>query len=106
MKLNDTAIQEGTTRKNLWGVMKSLLKVWTGSWSDRKLSTGKGRQEVTGADKMSESRNFSGRRLDSWKEIAEYLGRDVRTAMRWGKADGLPIRHIAGAKGRAVFSYT
>jgi len=33
--------------------------------------------------------------LDSWKEIAVYLGREVRTAQRWEKREGLPIhRHI------------
>ena len=34
-------------------------------------------------------------RLDSWKEIAVYLGREVRTAQRWEKGEGMPIhRHI------------
>ncbi len=33
-------------------------------------------------------------RLDSWKEIAAYLGRDVRTVQRWEKDEGLPVhRH-------------
>jgi Tol biopolymer transport system component len=33
-------------------------------------------------------------RLDSWKEIASYLGRDVTTAQRWEKREGMPIhRH-------------
>jgi TolB-like protein/Flp pilus assembly protein TadD len=33
-------------------------------------------------------------RLDSWKEIAAYLRRDVRTVQRWEKKEGLPIyRH-------------
>ena len=32
--------------------------------------------------------------LDSWKEIAAYLGRDVRTVQRWEKKEGLPVhRH-------------
>jgi TolB-like protein/Flp pilus assembly protein TadD len=38
-------------------------------------------------------------RLDSWKEIAEYLGRDVRTVIRWEKERGLPIHRVPGAKG-------
>lgn len=46
-----------------------------------------------------------GTRLDSWKAIAEYLGRDVRTAMRWSKTKGLPVRRVAG-KGRSVFAFT
>jgi TolB-like protein/tetratricopeptide (TPR) repeat protein len=33
-------------------------------------------------------------RLDSWKEIAAYLRRDVRTVQRWEKKEGLPVhRH-------------
>ncbi len=33
-------------------------------------------------------------RLDSWKEIASFLRRDVRTVQRWEKKEGLPVhRH-------------
>jgi hypothetical protein len=33
--------------------------------------------------------------LDSWKEIAAYLNRNVRTVQRWEKREGLPIhRHV------------
>jgi hypothetical protein len=36
-----------------------------------------------------------GNRLDSWKEIASYLDREVRTVQRWEKRESLPIhRHI------------
>lgn len=36
-----------------------------------------------------------GRRLDSWKSIAGYLQRDVRTVQRWEKLEGLPVhRHL------------
>jgi tetratricopeptide (TPR) repeat protein len=31
-------------------------------------------------------------RLDSWKEIAAYMKRDVRTVRRWEKSEGLPVR--------------
>lgn len=43
------------------------------------------------------------RRFDSWKEIADYLGRDVRTAIRW-ESQGLPVHRIPGGKGRSVFA--
>src|SRR6202034_508334 len=34
-------------------------------------------------------------RLDSWKEIAEYLNRDVTTVQRWEKREGMPVhRHL------------
>lgn len=39
-------------------------------------------------------------RLQGWKEIANFLGRDERTAKRWEKQRGLPVRRIPGA-GRA-----
>jgi hypothetical protein len=44
-------------------------------------------------------------RLDSWKAIAEYLGRDVRTVMRWAKTGGLPVHRIGQGRRRAVFAY-
>ena len=44
-------------------------------------------------------------RLDSWKAIAEYLGRDVSTARRWEKTAGLPVRRLPGSNGRSVFAY-
>jgi hypothetical protein len=43
-------------------------------------------------------------RLDSWKSIAAYLNRDIRTVRRW-EALGLPIRRVAGGRGRSVFAY-
>jgi len=39
--------------------------------------------------------NSSEDRLDSWKEIAVYLGRDVTTVQRWEKREGMPVhRHV------------
>ena len=34
-------------------------------------------------------------RLDSWKEIAAYMRRDVTTVQRWEKREGMPVhRHV------------
>lgn len=34
-------------------------------------------------------------RLDSWKEIAAHLSRDVTTVQRWEKKEGMPVhRHL------------
>ncbi len=44
-------------------------------------------------------------KLASWKEIAGYLGRDVRTVLRREKERGLPVRWIPGGKKRRVFAY-
>src|SRR5215831_21037118 len=39
-------------------------------------------------------------RLDSWKDIAAYLGREVRTVQLWEKNEGLPVhRHQHGRQG-------
>jgi TolB-like protein/Tfp pilus assembly protein PilF len=46
------------------------------------------------------------RRLDSWKGIAEYLGRSVRTVVRWRDECGLPVHRVPGGKGHAVFAYS
>jgi TolB-like protein/Flp pilus assembly protein TadD len=47
-----------------------------------------------------------GRRLESWKEIATYLGRDVTTVRRWEKGEGLPVhRHLHNKLG-SVYGYT
>src|SRR5271167_2759327 len=45
------------------------------------------------------------RRLDSWKEIASFFGRDERTVKRWEKERGLPVRRLPGAHG-GVYAYS
>jgi hypothetical protein len=47
-----------------------------------------------------------GARLDAWKEIAEYIGRDVRTAIRWEHERGLPVHRVPGGKRGTVFAFT
>ncbi|HLB89863.1 MAG TPA: hypothetical protein VJK29_19555, partial [Terriglobales bacterium] len=44
-------------------------------------------------------------RLDSWKEIAGYLHRDVRTVIRWEKERSLPVHRLPGGKRHGVFAY-
>jgi tetratricopeptide (TPR) repeat protein len=40
------------------------------------------------------------KRLESWKEIAACLNRDVRTVQRWERLEGLPVhRHFHGRQG-------
>lgn len=45
------------------------------------------------------------RRIDSWKEIAAFFGRDERTVRRWEKERSLPVHRIPGERG-GVFAYT
>ena len=44
-------------------------------------------------------------RLDSWKQIAVYLGRGVTTVQRWEQEEGLPVRRLAHAKKGSVFAF-
>ncbi len=44
-------------------------------------------------------------RLDSWKEIAAYLNRDMTTVQRWEKREGMPVhRHLHGKMG-SVYAF-
>lgn len=43
-----------------------------------------------------------GSELHSWKEIADYLGVTIRTAQRWEKEQGLPVRRLPGERGRVL----
>src|SRR5262245_45342581 len=44
-------------------------------------------------------------RLDSWKEIASYLRRDVTTVQRWEKREGMPVhRHLHDKMG-SVYAF-
>ncbi len=48
----------------------------------------------------------SGDRLDSWKEIAAYFNRDVRTVRRWEAAQGLPVLRHHHRTRSSVYAYT
>ena len=45
------------------------------------------------------------RRLQSWKEIAAFFGRDERTVKRWEQARGLPVRRVPGGGKARVYAY-
>ena len=46
------------------------------------------------------------KRLDSWKDIAVYLNRDVTTVQRWEKREGMPVhRHVHEKRG-SVYALT
>src|SRR4029453_3299166 len=47
-----------------------------------------------------------GERLDSWKEIAHYLNRSVRTLYRWEKEEGLPVHRHQHRELGSAFAYT
>jgi tetratricopeptide (TPR) repeat protein len=43
--------------------------------------------------------------LQSWKEIAAYLGRDIRTCRRWEEHLGLPVHRLDGSPKARVLAY-
>jgi tetratricopeptide (TPR) repeat protein len=45
-------------------------------------------------------------RLDSWKEIAAYLGRGERTAKRWESERALPVHRLPGGGRGSVCAFT
>ncbi|MGH2436396.1 MAG: hypothetical protein ACRDFA_05325, partial [bacterium] len=60
---------------------------------------------MTAAPAANPAIPHAGDRLDSWKEIAVYLRRGVRTVRRWEKAEGLPVhRHLHQRLG-TVYAY-
>ena len=49
--------------------------------------------------------NGQTKRLDSWKEIATYLRRGVRTVRRWERQEGLPVRRHIHGKQATVYAF-
>jgi Tol biopolymer transport system component len=47
-----------------------------------------------------------GTRLDSWKEIAAYLKRDVTTVRRWEKREALPVHRHLHQRRDSVYAFT
>jgi TolB-like protein len=43
-------------------------------------------------------------RLDSWKDIAAHLGREVRTVQRWERERGLPVHRLPGGDKPRVYA--
>lgn len=45
-------------------------------------------------------------RLDSWKEIGQFLRKSTRTVQRWEKTEGLPVHRLAHNERASVFAYS
>src|SRR5262245_33925436 len=43
-------------------------------------------------------------RLDSWKEIAAYLSRGIRTVQRWEREEGLPVHRLVHDKRGSIYA--
>jgi tetratricopeptide (TPR) repeat protein len=56
-------------------------------------------------EQISPTDGTSGR-LDSWKEIALFFSKDVRTVKRWEKERALPVHRAPGKPGGSVYAFT
>jgi hypothetical protein len=59
-------------------------------------------------ESMDKERNLSfdnADRLDSWKEIACYLNRNVRTVQRWEACESMPVHRHLHAKSGSVYAF-
>jgi len=60
---------------------------------------------ASGATLGPEGSPPSGKKLDSWGEIASYLGREVRTVQRWEQTEDLPVHRHEHKKKSTVYAY-
>lgn len=44
-------------------------------------------------------------RMDSWKDIAQYFSRNVRTVQRWETLEGMPVHRHRHETGHSVYAY-
>ncbi|WP_119392770.1 tetratricopeptide repeat protein [Taklimakanibacter lacteus] len=54
---------------------------------------------------MAEGQSNGNGRLNSWKEIAAFFGRDERTVKRWEHQRGLPVHRFPGDGRSPVYAY-
>jgi tetratricopeptide (TPR) repeat protein len=79
-----------------------------GPFGDRKARGDRLRAEKTLVDNSpAESQQVSpvGGRLDSWKEIASYLRKSVRSVQRWEAEEGMPVHRHVHAKAGTVYAF-
>ncbi len=57
-------------------------------------------------DMTSSDTPETNRRLDTWKEIGAFFGRDERTVKRWEVTRGLPVHRVPGAGRANVYANT
>lgn len=58
-------------------------------------------QRTVGSSTLERNRE----RLDSWKQIAVYLNREVRSVQRWEKRERLPVHRHPHLKGSTVYAF-
>jgi TolB-like protein/Flp pilus assembly protein TadD len=54
---------------------------------------------------LPENKAASDKKLEGWKEISNYLGRDKRTVQRWERTESLPVHRHEHEKKSTVYAY-
>ena len=81
-----------TCHRTAWRVLACVCAILSPSWPTTPTPThARVRQSPEG-------------RLDSWKEIAAYLGRGIRTVQRWEREEGLPVHRLAHEKRGSIYA--
>jgi len=62
-------------------------------------------QNTSAVGTSVDSTRWIGERLDSWKEVASFFRREVRTVQLWEKSEGLPVRRQHHKKLCTVYAY-
>jgi len=44
-------------------------------------------------------------RLESWKEIASYLRRSIRSVQQWERSEGLPVHRLQHSKFGSIYAF-
>ena len=52
-----------------------------------------------------DSKETTSDRLESWKEVARYLKRDVTTVQRWERQEALPVRRLMHSRSGSVYAF-
>lgn len=106
------ALKRQSTTPALAASPVALCRVHPAALPGRRSGTDNGRAGVRMSEPIddldrnaSSQRGDRGPRLDSWKEIAAHLGRDVRTVQRWERAEGLPVHRHQHDKLGSVFAF-
>ena len=60
--------------------------------------------ERTGPLRLTPVRTGAEERLQSWKEITAYLGREPRTVRRWEKDESLPVHRLRHGRAGSVWA--
>lgn len=67
---------------------------------------GWGHYQADGGMTNEVAQKSNGRKLDTWKEIAAFFGRDERTVKRWEKERGLPVHRLPGGRRGTVYAFS